>query len=145
MTNDITAAIETALRRVSDAASLDEIDAVSGETLGKKGVLGGLKASLANIDDLEERKAVGRSLNEGFASVSAAIDERRQELIAVERASQVAGERLDLTEGILHPEVICISSHKPGKNSKMFLSVSASPLPRAQKWRPTGTTLRLST
>ena len=100
MTNDITAAIETALRRVSDAASLDEIDAVSGETLGKKGVLGGLKASLANIDDIEERKAVGRSLNEGFASVSAAIDERRQELIAVERASQVAGERLDLTEAM---------------------------------------------
>ena len=61
MTNDITAAIETALQRVSDAASLDEIDAVSGETLGKKGVLGGLKASLANIDDIEERKAVGRS------------------------------------------------------------------------------------
>ena len=84
MTNDITAAIETALQRVTDAASLDEIDAVSGETLGKKGVLGGLKASLANIDDIEERKAVGRSLNEGFASVSAAIDERRQELIAVE-------------------------------------------------------------
>ncbi|MGB0676675.1 MAG: hypothetical protein ACPGO8_03620, partial [Ilumatobacteraceae bacterium] len=54
MTNDITAAIETALQRVSDAASLDEIDAVSGETLGKKGVLGGLKASLANIDDIEE-------------------------------------------------------------------------------------------
>ncbi|MEK9884794.1 MAG: phenylalanine--tRNA ligase subunit alpha [Acidimicrobiaceae bacterium] len=100
MTNDITAAIETALQRVTDAASLDEIDAVSGETLGKKGVLGGLKASLANIDDIEERKAVGRSLNEGFASVSAAIDERRQELITIERASQVAGERLDLTEAM---------------------------------------------
>ncbi len=100
MTNEITAAIETALQRLSDAASLDDIDAVSGETLGKKGVLGSLKASLAKIDDIEERKAVGRSLNEGFASVSAAIHERRQELVAIERASQVAGERLDLTEAM---------------------------------------------
>ena len=100
MTDDITAAIETALTRVQEATTLEAVDSVSAEALGKKGVLGGLKASLSKVGDIEERKAMGRALNEAFASVGAAIDGRREQLLAAERSARVEAERLDLTEAM---------------------------------------------
>jgi phenylalanyl-tRNA synthetase alpha chain len=100
MTDDITAAVEAALGRIQGAATLEAVEAVSAETVGKKGVLGELKSSLSRVDDIEERKAVGRALNEAFASVGAAIDERRSQLVAEERNARVQAERLDLTEAM---------------------------------------------
>ena len=100
MTDDISAAIEAALSRIEAAQTLDAVDAVSAETMGKKGVLGGLKASLSKVDDIEERKALGRALNEAFSSVGAAIDDRRAQLVAEERNARVESERLDLTEAM---------------------------------------------
>lgn len=100
MTDDITAAIEAALSRVQEATTLETVDAVSAETMGKKGVLGGLKASLSKVSDIEERKALGRALNEAFSLVSAAIEDRRTQLVSAERNARVEAERLDLTEAM---------------------------------------------
>ena len=100
MTDDIIAAVEAALGRIQEADTLEAVEAVSAETLGKKGVLGELKSSLSKVDEIEERKLLGRALNEAFASVGAAIDERRSQLVAQERSARVQAERLDLTEAL---------------------------------------------
>lgn len=100
MTNDITAAVDAALHRVQEADTLDAVEAISAEMLGKKGVLGGLKASLSKVADIDERKALGRALNEAFSAVGAALDDRRGQLVAAERSARVEAERLDLTEAM---------------------------------------------
>jgi phenylalanyl-tRNA synthetase alpha chain len=100
VTDDITAAIEAALSRVQEATTLETVDAVSAETMGKKGVLGGLKASLSKVSDIEERKALGRALNEAFSLVGAALEDRRTQLVSAERNARVEAERLDLTEAM---------------------------------------------
>jgi phenylalanyl-tRNA synthetase alpha chain len=100
MTDDITAAVDAALVRVEGAATLEAIEAISADTLGKKGVLAELKSTLSKVDDIEERKALGRALNQAFTAVGAAIDERRAQLVDEERSARVQAERLDLTEAM---------------------------------------------
>jgi phenylalanyl-tRNA synthetase alpha chain len=101
--DDIRAAQRTALDRIAAAASLDDVTALAGQLLGKRGDLAQLKTKLGALATVEEKKAAGQALNEATVAASAALDARRGELAAAERDARVAAERLDLTEIVSRP------------------------------------------
>jgi phenylalanyl-tRNA synthetase alpha chain len=96
--DDIRAAKDAALQRIAAAPTLDELRAASSELLGKRGALLQLKAKLGSLGDPEERKAVGRALNEAVAAVNQWWETRTAELASGDLARRVEAERLDLTE-----------------------------------------------
>jgi phenylalanyl-tRNA synthetase alpha chain len=101
MTDDISrtiSGIEDAARpRVAAAATLEALDALKTELLGRKSGLVALRQRLGSLDP-DDRRIVGKALNTAFESVSALLAERRSELEAAERRSRLEAERLDLTE-----------------------------------------------
>src|SRR3954454_8482603 len=97
MTDDIEGIASDAEARLRAAATLDELRAVESEVAGKRSPLSELKKGLGGLD-ADERKTVGRALNEARGRVEAAAADRRAELEADERRARLATERLDLTE-----------------------------------------------
>lgn len=102
MLDEVTEARQAGLRRVAEAATLAEIEALDIELLGKKGVFAGFKTSLGSLATVDEKKAAGQALNEASQAVDAALDARRADLARAARDVQLAAERLDLTE-VLSP------------------------------------------
>jgi phenylalanyl-tRNA synthetase alpha chain len=100
---DITAARDAALAAVADAATPDDIAALTARLLGKKGELATLKTRLGSIESLDDRKAAGQSINDAMTAVSSALGERRAALAADALAARVEAERLDLTEFVGKP------------------------------------------
>jgi phenylalanyl-tRNA synthetase alpha chain len=96
--DDIRAARDAALDRIKAATTLDDVTALSGQLLGKRGDLAQLKARLGQLATVDERKAAGAALNEATADSEAALEARRAELATSERAARIEAERLDLTE-----------------------------------------------
>lgn len=99
MIEQLTQIGDQAEQRVAAAASLDELDTLAYELLGKKSALGELKRGLRDLDE-DERRAAGRALNDVNARVQAALDARRATLDAEEYTRRLDAERLDLTETI---------------------------------------------
>lgn len=89
--------------RIAAAASLDELQELEVELLGKSSKLTRAKASLKDLPP-EQRRDEGRRINEARQAVEEAINARRTELQASARASQLEADRLDLTEVIGAPE-----------------------------------------
>ena len=94
------------IERADSAAALDEIGR---RLLGKKSPLVAIRRTLGELDG-DERKTVGRALNETTEALESALDSRRAAFVEAERAASLAAERLDLTErtdrirvGHLHP------------------------------------------
>jgi phenylalanyl-tRNA synthetase alpha chain len=87
------------LPRVAAAADLEELAALDAELLGRRSRLGELKAGLKDLTP-EERKAVGRALNEARTTLQAAIDARRGLLAEASRLVALRAERQDLTEAL---------------------------------------------
>jgi phenylalanyl-tRNA synthetase alpha chain len=96
--DDIRAARDAALERIATAATVQDLAALATELLGKRGPLAQLKTRLGSLTTVDEKKAAGQALNEATDAANAALDARRAELSAVERAARVEAERLDLTE-----------------------------------------------
>ena len=93
------AAVDEATKRLADASTLDDVRAIDGQFLGKSSVLSTLKAGLRDLDP-DQRKEVGRALNEARTTVEAAIAARQDDLEASERRATLEKERLDLSEVI---------------------------------------------
>ncbi len=104
MIDDIRAAKEAALDRIAAATTLDDVTTLAGQLLGKRGDLAQLKTRLGALPTVEEKKAAGQALNEATDEAGAALDIRRGELAAGERAARVEAERLDLTEILRRPQ-----------------------------------------
>jgi phenylalanyl-tRNA synthetase alpha chain len=96
--DDIRAARDAALERIATSATLQDVASLATEVLGKRGALAQLKTRLGSLATVQEKKAAGQALNEATDAAHAALEARRQELAAVERAARVESERLDLTE-----------------------------------------------
>jgi phenylalanyl-tRNA synthetase alpha chain len=96
--DDITAARDAALDKISSAGTVDEIAVLDSQLLGKRGDLAQLKTRLGSLATVDERKAAGRELNEAVDAVATALSERRDELTATELTRRVEIERLDLSE-----------------------------------------------
>jgi phenylalanyl-tRNA synthetase alpha chain len=96
--NDEIKAVESgALEQISSARSLDRLQALDTELLGKRSALNAFKKQLGSLD-ADARRAVGQALNAARESIASAFAARRAELEDLERAARVEAERLDLTE-----------------------------------------------
>ena len=89
--------------RIAAASSLEELQELEAELLGKASELSRAKAGLKDLPP-EKRRDEGRRINEARLAVEAAINARRAELQASARSSQLEADRLDLTEVIGAPE-----------------------------------------
>ena len=98
MIDDIRHASAAALADVERADTLDAIAALEPRLLGKKGILGSLKARLGGLASVDEKRAAGQALNDATQEVEAALSARREQLGDAALAARVAAERLDLTE-----------------------------------------------
>ena len=94
---DLAAHLTTAEAAVADAADLDALAIVATELLGRKSVLATVRSRLGDMDP-DDRKVVGRRVNEVRTEVERLISERRAELAVGARAEVLEAERLDLTE-----------------------------------------------
>ena len=94
---DLDAHLTTAEAAVADAADLDALAIVDTELLGRKSVLATVRSRLGDMDP-DDRKVVGRRVNEVRTEVERLISERRAELAVGARAEVLEAERLDLTE-----------------------------------------------
>ncbi len=97
MIDEIESVTTLAIERIQAVSTVDDLRVLDTELLGKKSALNEFKKRLAALEP-EERKAVGRALNEARGRVETVVAARTAELEAAERQAQVAVERLDLTE-----------------------------------------------
>ncbi len=93
-------AAEDASARLGSITALEDLRSLSNEILGKKGTVGSLKSGLGKLESVVEKKSAGASLNAVVESLETSFAARKQLLEDVAFASQVAQERLDLTEFI---------------------------------------------
>jgi len=93
---------EQARVALASATSVDELRSAQAATLGKRGALTALNATLRDLPD-EDRKKAGALVNEARARLVAAFDARAAELEAAEREARLGAERLDLTETLPGP------------------------------------------
>nr|WP_236994838.1 phenylalanine--tRNA ligase subunit alpha [Granulosicoccus antarcticus] len=99
---------------VGDAASLEALEAVRVELLGKKGRLTGVLKSIGALP-VEEKPAAGQAVNKAKQAVQALIDARRFVLDDAALAEKLAADALDITlpgsgslSGGLHPVTLTI-------------------------------------
>jgi phenylalanyl-tRNA synthetase alpha chain len=97
------------LAAVGAASSLDALEQVRVEALGRKGEVTQFMKTLGSLSP-EERREAGQRLNALKETVSAAIEERRHSLAEAALDAQLTGERVDVTlpprpeaEGRIHP------------------------------------------
>jgi phenylalanyl-tRNA synthetase alpha chain len=98
MIDQIHAARREALERIDQASNLDEVRSLESELLGKKGLLGALKAQLGAVANLDDRKAAGAAVGEATTAVTDAVTARSRVFETEARTRQLQLERLDLTE-----------------------------------------------
>jgi phenylalanyl-tRNA synthetase alpha chain len=97
MLDEIAAIEADAAPRIAAASTLDELRALDQDLLGKRSALSSFKAKLGGLD-ADGRREVGAAVNRVRDALQAALGTRRRELEAVARRTQLAAERLDLTE-----------------------------------------------
>jgi phenylalanyl-tRNA synthetase alpha chain len=97
MTDDIEAIAAGGAARLAQAATLDDLRALETELLGKRSELSAVKQRLGSLGP-DERKTIGRAVNEARSLLEAASDARRRALQADDLDQRLEEERLDLTE-----------------------------------------------
>ena len=83
--------------RFSTAATLDDLRALDSELLGKRSELSAVKQRLGSLDP-DDRRVVGRAVNDARTRLEHALEARRATLQAADLDAQLEDERLDLTE-----------------------------------------------
>src|SRR3954462_13993030 len=104
MIEEVKRAADDAMERVADANTADEVRALGGELLGKRGPFATFKTHLGSLATVDEKRAAGQAVNEATTAVVQRLESRRRELAAAERDVQLAAERLDLTEVMARPQ-----------------------------------------
>lgn len=111
---DLDKLINEATGLVDDSATLEQLESVRVELLGKKGKLTGVLKSIGSLPP-EEKPAAGQAVNQVKVAVQALIDEKRQLLDNAELAEKLASDALDVTlpgggqlAGGLHPITLTI-------------------------------------
>ena len=94
---DLSALVSEGLARVGAAASVEDLRQLQTELVGKRSPLSALGRSLGSLDP-DGRRRRGAELQQARACLEAALDERRRQLEATERAAALDADRLDLSE-----------------------------------------------
>ena len=87
---------EEAVGRLEAATTAAEIDALEREVLGNASAVGEARRGLRNLAD-EQRREVGRGINEIATRLGERLAGRRAEVAAAEEAGRLQRERLDIT------------------------------------------------
>jgi phenylalanyl-tRNA synthetase alpha chain len=103
MLEAVNEARDAGLQRIEAATTVQALDTLDGELLGKKGVFAAFKADLGRLATVDEKKAAGQTLNAATVAVAEALAFRRAVLARAERDVQLQAERLDLTESMSTP------------------------------------------
>ena len=85
-----------AIGRISAAADLKSLAAVEAEVVGPGSPIMEARRGLKDVP-VEDRKELGRAINDAKTAVEAAIGERRKALAAARESERLAGEHLDIT------------------------------------------------
>lgn len=111
---DLDKLINEANGLVDESATLEQLETVRVELLGKKGRLTGVLKSIGTLPP-EEKPAAGQAVNQAKIAVQALIDEKRQLLDNASLAEKLASDALDITlpgggqsAGGLHPITLTI-------------------------------------
>ena len=111
---DLEHLITEAASLVAETSSLEQLDAVRVEFLGKKGKLTGVLKSIGSLP-AQEKPAAGQAVNQAKSAVQALVDEKRQLLDNAQLAEKLASDALDVTlpaggqlNGGLHPITLTI-------------------------------------
>ncbi|MFN3863232.1 MAG: phenylalanine--tRNA ligase subunit alpha [Erythrobacter sp.] len=106
---DIPSQTETALAAIAEAASLDALEALRLDALGKKGWVSLALKTLGGMSP-EERAAAAPAIQSARARIAEALDAKKAALEAAELEARLARETLDLTlpaaaapKGSVHP------------------------------------------
>jgi phenylalanyl-tRNA synthetase alpha chain len=90
-------AIESeARRRIGDAASVADLDALEAEVVGPQSAVALARRGLREVP-VEERPAMGRLINDVVTELEELLGERRAALAATESEARLAAERVDVT------------------------------------------------
>ena len=92
----IAQALKNALDDARAAASVTDLREVRVRALGRKAPMSRVRAEMGGLPE-DERREIGRLLNEAREQVEAALASREQELAAVEEAKSLARDRIDVT------------------------------------------------
>ncbi len=87
---------DQAAKAIEQASSLQGINALRVEYLGKKGPINGLMKEMKNLPK-EEKPIFGQKVNELKQSVSSMLEERRKALEEEELNARIESEKIDLT------------------------------------------------
>jgi phenylalanyl-tRNA synthetase alpha chain len=92
----IRAATADAVAGIAAATNLAELDEVRVRAMGRKAPMSDLKSGLGALGP-EERKEIGRALNEARETIESALAARREEFEAAQERARLSEERLDVT------------------------------------------------
>ena len=115
----ISAATDAVLTAIAGAKSEDDVRVLVSGATGKKGDLGGMKAALGKVADVEERKKLGQLINDALTRVTDAAEERIVGLRRGAVAAQVAADRIDVTE-------LALSAQANRRRGRMHLVTQAT-------------------
>ncbi len=93
--------IEAVIAEASDTAAVTELES---NALGKNGPIMAARKAIGEVA-AEQRKDVGKQVQDAKVRIEAAAQARRDELAGSERAALLAEERMDLTEVLGTPSV----------------------------------------
>jgi len=100
---------DSALARIAQATTLEELEAIRVEAVGRKGVLANAGKDMAKVAK-EERAAMGQLLNAVKTAIESALDAKTTSFAAAALNERLASEWVDLTlpapgvkPGALHP------------------------------------------
>jgi phenylalanyl-tRNA synthetase alpha chain len=92
----ISEATKTALDETRAAMTLAELRDVRVRALGRKAPMSRVRAQMGSLSE-DERREIGRLLNEAREQIEAALAAREEELAADEQAATLARDRIDVT------------------------------------------------
>ena len=87
---------EEALAKISESSSLNELNDIRVEYLGKKGHITSVMKSMKEVAP-EDRPAFGQLVNEARARVEEALEQKKEALQKAEREKRLAEEVIDVT------------------------------------------------
>jgi phenylalanyl-tRNA synthetase alpha chain len=82
---------------IGEALSLEQLDAIDSELLGRGSPIAGARRGLGSIKDPDERRDTGRAINDVANQIKDRVTARRATLAATEEAAALAADSVDVT------------------------------------------------
>lgn len=104
-TEVLAAALRDVLERISVASTSAELSSIVNAATGKGGDISRVKSALGSISDVDQRKRLGRLVNEALEEIERAAESRRAGILHADLIRTIEQDRVDMTELSLAPRV----------------------------------------